>query len=487
MLLAEARNGGAMDDPLMCLSWGQPAPGVPSVAVLVELARHPVAGGHMKCWERFAEAAAEVDARELGIDLTVYVLGERPGVEPLSAAVRFVTLRPLLSTRALVARTGNTDIADLAPHHPVLAKLLPRHDVWHLTHMFAFASTAARLSRRQRRAAMSERAGIVGSVHTDVPALTAAYVRRMTGAHGASGPARPAGSDLPAPPATADLARRTSAAGASRAGWWPPDLLAATVVRHRRDRLLRVCDRVLVATEEQRAELGPIVGIERVSLLGRGIDRERFRANPAARAELTEAHGIPVDRTIVLFVGRVDASKRALLLAEAVKRVNDTGRAVHLVVVGAGPDSTRVKSLLGSNATVLGPLPQELLAQVYPGCDIFAFPSTTETIGNVVAEAMACELPVVLPAGAQTTEWLAAPGLDGLVVRDDTPRGWAAALAGLVDRPLVRQAMGQRAGATAAVRHRSWGRVLADDLLPLWHEVAPSHTGAAIQRQELER
>jgi glycosyltransferase involved in cell wall biosynthesis len=414
---------------------------VPSVAVLVELVRTPLAGGQVKCWERFAEAAAGLSAADLGVDLTVYVLGDRERVEPLSPAVRFVALRPLVSTAPLVRR-GGVDVSDLAPHHPVLARLLPRHDVWHLTHTFAFATTAARLSRRQRRAGLPGRAGVVGSLHTDVPALTAAFLSR-----------------LPVVPALGP------ALGL-------PDLGAALVRRHR-DRLLRACDRVLVATAGERAETAAVVGENQVSLLDRGVDRERFRPDPSARAELARHHGIPADTTVVLYAGRLDASKRVILLAEAVRRLRSRGRAVHLVAAGAGPEDVRVSELLGRDVTLLGTLPQDTLARVYAGCDVFAFPSLTETIGNVVGEAMACELPVVLPAGARTTRWLASPGEDGLVVADDDPAGWAAALATLVDEPEARSAMGKRAAATALHRHRTWTRVLVEDLLPVWCRVAP--------------
>jgi glycosyltransferase involved in cell wall biosynthesis len=410
----------------------------------------------MKCWERFAEAAAGLGPSDLGVDLTVYVLGQRQQVRALSPAVRFVTLRPLLSSAPVVRSLSGADATDLAPYHPALARLLPRHDVWHLTHMFAFAATAARLARAQRRAALPERTGVVASVHTDVPALAAAYVRQLADRlPGMGGPLRRA-----APQCS-------------------PDVLAAALVRRVRDRLLRVSDRVLVATASQQAETAQVVGAERVALLGRGIDRERFRPDLAARAELIRAHGIPADRPAVLFAGRVDASKRVMVLAEAVRRLRDEGRAVHLVVAGSGPDSGRVAALLGGDVTLLGPLPQDRLARVYAGCDVFAFPSLTETVGNVVAEAMACHLPVVLPADARTTGWLASPGQDGLVVAHDNPAGWAAALAGLVERPAWRTAMGARGGATVDRLHRSWTQVLAEDLLPVWHQVAPRPPGTA--------
>ncbi|ELS51387.1 glycosyltransferase [Streptomyces viridochromogenes] len=419
-------------------------PAVPSVAVLVELLRNDASGGHMKCWERFAEAAADRRDGEAGIDLTVYVLGHREHVEELSPRVRFVALRPVLSTAAAMPVVGGVDITDLAPHHPRLARLLPRHDVWHLTHSFAFAATAVRLAGA---ASVAPRPGLVASLHTDVPALASVYTRQVVG-------------KVPGLSRLAD----GPAAGLPH--------LVEELARHRRDRLLRRCDRVLASSPHAREEMHAIMDPARVSLLRRGVDHERFRPDPAAREELVRRHRIPGDRPLVLFVGRVDASKGAPLLAEAIRRLLHRRLCAHLVIVGAGAETDHITRLLGPDVTHLGRQPQDRLAQVYAGCDVFAFPSHTETVGNVVAEAMACGLPVVLPERAETTQWLAAPGHDGLVVRKDTPAGWARALEGLLVRPDARRLMGRRAARTARTRHPTWARVLEEDLLPVWQEVA---------------
>ncbi|MCH0541463.1 glycosyltransferase [Streptomyces sp. MUM 203J] len=422
----------------------------------MELVRTPLAGGQVKCWERFAAAAASLDPSDLGVDLTLYVLGDRPRTEELSPAVRFVALRPVLST-ALLTRRGGVDIADAAPYHPVLARLLPRHEVWHLTHTMAFASTAVRLSRRGRRGRAGPGAsgpyagrgagpgpGMTASVHTDVPALTEAYIRQSVNARLARVPGLRA---------------------------FDPAARCAAILRSHRDRVLRACDHVLVATPSQVPEMAALVGAEHVSGLGRGMDLDRFRPDPGARTRLA-ALGVPPGRTTVLFAGRVDASKNVLLLAEAVRRLRARGADTHLVVAGTGPDTDRVAACLGPGVTLLGMLPQERLARVLAGCDLLALPSRTETIGNIVGEAMACGLPVVLPHGTRTNHWLAAPGRDGLLVEHDTPEAWAAALGLLAGRPDLRAAMGRHALATARARHRTWGRVLCEDLLPVWRRVA---------------
>ncbi|WP_338899659.1 glycosyltransferase [Streptomyces sp. TG1A-60] len=424
---------------------GTPAsPHTTSVAVLMELLRNDASGGHVKCWERFAEAAARRADEGAGLDLTVYVLGHHEHVEELSPHVRFVAVRPVLSTAAIMPAVGGVDITDLVPHHPRLAGLLPRHDVWHLTHTFAFASTAVRLARR---ADPASRPGLVASLHTDVPALASVYTRQAM-----------------------DRVPGLSRLSGGPAAGLP--YLVGELARRRRDRLLRRCDRVLASSPEACEEIGAITGPDRVSLLRRGVDHERFRSDPAARRELARVHGIPADTPLVLFVGRADASKRLPLLAEAVLRLRHRGHRAHLVVVGSGAATGLVTRLLGPDVTHLGPQPQEWLARVYAGCDVFALPSHTETVGNVVAEAMACGLPVVLPECAATTQWLAAPGGDGLLVRDDTQEGWTRALEDLLARPEARRAMGRQAARTARTRHPTWTRVLEEDLLPVWQEAA---------------
>lgn len=436
-----------------------------SVAVLVELERSGTAGGHVKCWERFAESAARLPDPVPGgpggpaLDLTVYFLGERERVEILSPRVRFVMLPPVLSTAALMSADGAEDASDLAPYHPRLAALLPRHDVWHMTHCFAYAATAARLARRaERRGKPSgiRRPRVVGSVHTDVPALASVYTRYLA-ARAAKGPLVSR-----VPDRMADRAAEWAAAGA---GTW---------MRRRRDRLLRSCERVLVPTSAGRADVARTLGADRVSLLRRGIDHDRFRPDGTARAWLAREYGLPTDRPLVLFAGRLDASKRVPVLAESVRLLRERGRSVHTVMAGAGAEAGAVRRTLGEDVTLLGALPQERLARVYAGCDIFAFPSRTETCGNVVAEAMASGLAVVLPEGARTTQWLTAPGQDGLLVRSDDANGWSDALCTLVDRPSLRDAVRRRAAATARETHPSWDRVLAEDLLPVWSPPALS-------------
>lgn len=406
-----------------------------SVAVLVDLVRTPASGGHVKCWEHLARAAAAVPR----LDLTVYTFGAHPGDHAVADNVRFVALRPVFATSWLHGLVGGVDGSDLTPFHPALARRLPRHDVWHATHTMAFGATALRVRRRHARP-------LVTSVHTDVPALARAYTRQVA-------------DRLPTPLGRAATRLRT-------------EDRVADLARHRRDRLLRASREVLASNEADAEEFAVAAPGVPVSLLRRGVDTGSFRPRPGGREWLAERYGIAHGDALVLFVGRIDATKGAPLLAEAVLRLRRTGRAAHLVLAGDGAAVPAITGRLGAAVTHVGHLPQAELARVYAACDVFAFPSQSETAGNVVAEAMAAGLPVVLPAGARTARWLQAPGRDGLLVEGQGAEDWAAAMAPLLDAPARRRAMGTCARQTVASTAPSWMDVLLQDVLPVWHRVA---------------
>ncbi|MDH6578061.1 glycosyltransferase family 4 protein [Kitasatospora sp. MAP5-34] len=127
----------------------------------------------------------------------------------------------------------------------------------------------------------------------------------------------------------------------------------------------------------------------RLGHLPNGVDTALFR--PAASAEerdlARERFGLPPDRPLVLFVGRLVPKKGYDLLLAA-----HDADAFDLVFAGDGD----VEALAGRPGVhALGPLPPEALAEVYRACDVFALPSTAEGFPLSVQEAMASGLPVL--------------------------------------------------------------------------------------------
>src|SRR5207245_6848287 len=83
------------------------------------------------------------------------------------------------------------------------------------------------------------------------------------------------------------------------------------------------------------------------------------------------------------------------ILADAYRRLRNDGLPLQLFVVGQGPYSEKfAQSLPGVVFT--GYLRGKELATAYASADIFVFPSTTDTFGNVILEAQACGVPVIV-------------------------------------------------------------------------------------------
>jgi glycosyltransferase involved in cell wall biosynthesis len=126
-------------------------------------------------------------------------------------------------------------------------------------------------------------------------------------------------------------------------------------------------------------------GIDRVRLWPRGVDLELFAPAPARRPA-------PDRAPTALYVGRLAAEKGLDLLASLA--VPDRG--VRLVLVGDGPARTDLNHRFGvPTVTFTGLLHGSALADAYRSADVFAFPSTTETLGLVMVEALASGLPVI--------------------------------------------------------------------------------------------
>ncbi len=136
-------------------------------------------------------------------------------------------------------------------------------------------------------------------------------------------------------------------------------------------------------------------GFEHLRIWPRGVDTTLFR--PERRSEELRTswlQGQAEDKVILLYVGRVSWEKNLRLLVQAYRRMNS--QQCHLVIVGEGPASVEMQQeLMGLPVTFTGYLTGEALATAYASADVFAFPSRTETFGQVVLEAMASGLPVV--------------------------------------------------------------------------------------------
>ena len=132
----------------------------------------------------------------------------------------------------------------------------------------------------------------------------------------------------------------------------------------------------------------------KLKILPRGLDTELY--HPARRdSAFFEKFGPSNGEVRLLYVGRISREKDLDLLADAYRRLRKEGLPVQLFVVGHGPYSEALAKSL-PEAFFTGYLSGTELATAYASADVFVFPSTTDTFGNVILEAQACGLPVVV-------------------------------------------------------------------------------------------
>jgi glycosyltransferase involved in cell wall biosynthesis len=138
-------------------------------------------------------------------------------------------------------------------------------------------------------------------------------------------------------------------------------------------------------------------GFEHLRIWPRGVDAELFqpeRYNEALRAGWLKERTRPEEKIVILYVGRVSWEKNLKLLVQAYLGMDH--ERCHLVVVGDGPAYAEMRQELAEvPVTFTGYLSGAALADAYASADLFAFPSFTETFGQVVLEAMASGLPIV--------------------------------------------------------------------------------------------
>jgi glycosyltransferase involved in cell wall biosynthesis len=197
---------------------------------------------------------------------------------------------------------------------------------------------------------------------------------------------------------------------------------------------------------------------EKLKIMPRGIDCEAF--SPAKRDprywEMFGGNG----QVKFLYVGRVSKEKDLETLAEAYEQLHREHPEVLLSVVGEGPYLTEFRRRLPKGSAVFtGFLSGEALQRAYASADIFVFPSSTDTFGNVVLEAQASGLPAIVSDRGGPRE-LIEHGVSGLITRAKDAASLLDAMRQFVRDPSMRERMG--ATARGHMGERSWERAFQD-------------------------
>ena len=173
------------------------------------------------------------------------------------------------------------------------------------------------------------------------------------------------------------------------------------------------------------------IDASRIALMPPSVDGEVF--SPAHR-NVDHWHTLGVNEPHrVLYAGRVSVEKNLPMLVEAFKKVCADRRDIALVVAGDGPYLPQMrKALAGLPVHYLGFQDDASLRVLYAGSDLLAFPSRTDTLGQVVMEAQASGLPVLVSSDGGPHEMMD-DGLTGLVLPGTDATAWSQEMQNLLD------------------------------------------------------
>lgn len=333
--------------------------------------------------------AVHAEARRAGLDLQLVGCGREPRMHVDDAGVVRV---PSVFEHRLAEYP---QMAWSIPHLVPILRLLTEREI-----DLVQCSTPGPLGVAALLAARITGTPVIGQYHTDVPE----YALRLTG-----------------------------------------DPAAAAVVHALVGWFYRALDRVLVPSR-WTGELVRRLGVpdDRIELAPRGIDLARF--SPTRRSDDAFAELAPGGGPIVLCVGRLSREKGIDRLLAAFAAVARDVPEAQLVLVGDGPLRAELERARPPRCVLAGEVTGARLAALYASADVFAFLSETETFGNVVVEAQASGLPVVVARGA--TSELIVHGATGFAVDPADPAAADRAIVRLLRDDELRRRMRRE-----AVRH----------------------------------
>jgi glycosyltransferase involved in cell wall biosynthesis len=199
--------------------------------------------------------------------------------------------------------------------------------------------------------------------------------------------------------------------------------------RWQRALLACVTDATYVSAYCRTAIYGPRRG--RGQVIHNGVE---VPPPPGDGAAARRAHGLPADEPMILALQRLAPEKRVDVLLHALRHCREIVGRGTLVIAGKGPEEAALRGLaeglgIAPHVRFTGYVARAALAGYFTACDVFAFHSTFETFGLVVAQAMSYGRPVVTVRNTALPEVL---GESGVLVPTGDGRAFGEALAALL-------------------------------------------------------
>ena len=243
-------------------------------------------------------------------------------------------------------------------------------------------------------------------------------------------------------------------------------------------RAIEKADKIIASTTTERDQLIELYRADpsKIEIIPPGVDLSHFYPIPPDEAK--EFIGVPMDKKMLLFVGRIEPLKGIKTLLEAIgilRNNGKTGKDLCLAVIGGeledenGQESEDMKLLEGLRhqyhledmVTFLGKQSQDSLPYYYSAAEMVIMPSHYESFGMVALESMACGTPVIASLVGGLIH-LVEDGVTGYHVPVEDPQALSQRIAGLLQDKALRYRMGHDAFAFA--KKYSWddisGRII---------------------------
>jgi len=236
---------------------------------------------------------------------------------------------------------------------------------------------------------------------------------------------------------------------------------------------------IVAPSEPMRALLLDYGVTTRIQVVPTGLPAASYVPGDGAR--FRAAFGLPADRPLLLYVGRVAHEKNIEFLLHAFVALRRVRPGAMLAIAGEGPAREHLQSLvarlgIASDVQFIGYLDRERgLGDCYAAADVFVFASRTETQGLVLLEALAQGRPVVSTAHLGTASILQAGC--GARVAPEKPDAFAQAIADILDDP----ARAARLSAQARTYAAGWASSrMAWRLAELYRDLSAQPAPAAV-------
>ena len=245
-------------------------------------------------------------------------------------------------------------------------------------------------------------------------------------------------------------------------------------------------DKIIASTTTEKTHLVDLYGADpgKIDVISPGVDTSHFYPIPPDEAK--EFVGVPFDKKMILFVGRIEPLKGIKTLLQSIGDLRSngkTGKDLCLAVIGGelegkdGDESEDMKLLkglrdeygLGDMVTFLGKRSQDSLPYYYSAAELVVMPSHYESFGMVALESMACGTPVIASLVGGLIH-LVEDGVTGFHVPVEDPIALSKCISRLLEDKALRYRMGHDAFAFA--KKFDWSNI-SERMIEVYQDLLP--------------